>query len=80
MPAEVEGVMDSSVSGEEALGGAGRLEPLLLPLPSPHGLMRVFRPVVLAQALLMAAREAQLASGRTIGAQLGLSRCRTWAR
>jgi len=47
-----------------------RLEPLLFALSPPHNLVRVLRPVVLAQALLMAARQAQLASGRAVGAQL----------
>jgi hypothetical protein len=44
--AEVEEVADLIVSGEEALGLTGRLEPLHLPLASPGRLMGVFGPVV----------------------------------
>jgi dihydrodipicolinate synthase/N-acetylneuraminate lyase len=44
--AEVEEIVDLIVSGEEALGLAGRLEPLHLPLASSCRLMRVLCPVV----------------------------------
>src|SRR3954451_14675759 len=43
--AEVKQVVDLIVSGEEALGLAGRLEPLHLPLASPGRLARILRPV-----------------------------------
>src|SRR3954447_25971362 len=46
--AEVEQVVDLIVSGEEALGLAGRLEALHLPLPSSGRLMGILRPVVQA--------------------------------
>jgi len=39
---------------------------LLLALASPHRPVRVLGPVVLAQALLVAAREAQLTLSRTV--------------
>src|SRR4051794_28361912 len=44
--AEVEEIVDLIVSGEEALGLAGRLEALHLPLPSSGRLMGILRPVV----------------------------------
>src|SRR5215207_10128866 len=44
--AEVKQVVDLIVSGEEALGLAGRLEALPLSLASPGRLMRILRPVV----------------------------------
>src|SRR5215210_7676018 len=44
--AEMEQVADLVVSGEEALGLAGRLEPLHLPLPSPRRLVRILGSVI----------------------------------
>src|SRR5918997_1038828 len=44
---DVEGVVGGGVHGDEALGGAGRLEALHLPLPSAERLVRGFGPVVL---------------------------------
>jgi len=48
-----EGVVDRRVKGEEALRGAGRLEPLELPLSSSDRLVRVIGPIVPPQTLLM---------------------------
>src|SRR3954470_18383095 len=39
-------VVDPIMGGEKALGRAGRLEPLHLPLASPRRLVRILRPVV----------------------------------
>lgn len=44
----VEGVVDGRVGGDEQLGGALALEPLLLPLSSAYRQVRVLRPVVLS--------------------------------
>src|SRR5829696_1735455 len=44
--AEVEEVGNLIVSGEEALGLAGRLEPLHLPLASPRRLVRILGSVI----------------------------------
>ena len=69
MMLDVEGVVYGGVRGEEALSGAGGLEPLHLALPSSHRLVRVLRPIVLAQALLMLRRHAKLGLGGSIGGQ-----------
>src|SRR5215207_3371097 len=60
MTLDVEGIVDGGVRGEKSLSGAGGLEPLHLALPSSHRLVRVLRPIVLAQALLMLGRHADL--------------------
>ena len=69
MALDVEGVVDGAVRGEEALSGAGGLEPLHLALPSSHRLVRVLRPIVLAQALLVFCRHADLGFCGAIGGQ-----------
>src|SRR5215472_15076972 len=50
---KVEGVVNGGVHAEKALGGSSRLEALQLALASSHCLMRVFRPIVIPQPLLM---------------------------
>ena len=70
MALKVERVVDWRMHREKALGRAGRREALLLAFAPPDRLMRVSRPVVFPQALLVAARQTQLASGRAVGAQL----------
>ena len=47
---KIEGVIDRSVGGKEALGGALTLKLLLLPFPSSDDEMRVFGPVVFPHA------------------------------
>jgi hypothetical protein len=66
----VEGVVDSGMDAEKTLGGARRPEPLHLALSSPHDLMRVFSAIILSEALVMRAGEAQLTESRAVGAQL----------
>ena len=62
--------LKGGVAGEEALsGGTKRLEALHLPFSSSDRLMRVLRPVVLPQALLMAGRESNNLEGSPIGAE-----------
>src|SRR3712207_3740784 len=50
---DVERVVGGGVHGDEALGGAGRLELLHLPFSPSHGLVRDLGAVVLPQAPLM---------------------------
>ena len=58
---KVERVVDHGMDREKAL---------LLSLSPSHNLVRILGPIVLAQALLMVTTQAQLASGRSVGAQL----------
>jgi hypothetical protein len=48
MALQVEGIVNGGVHAEKTLGGASRLEPLHLALPSSHGLMRVLGSIVFA--------------------------------
>ena len=57
MALEVEGVVDGGVHAENALCGARRLEPLHFTLASAHRLMRVLRPIVLSEPLLVGAAQ-----------------------
>jgi hypothetical protein len=66
----VEGVVDGGMDVEKSLRGSRRLEPLHLALSSPHDLMGVFSAIVLSEAAIMRAREAQLPESRAVGAQL----------
>lgn len=69
-----EGIGDGGVSSEEALRRARRAEALHLALSSPDRDVRAtFRPVVLALALDVFRREAQLASRCAIGPYAGRS-------
>ena len=69
MMLKVEGVVNRTVHAEEALGGSSRLEPLLLALSSPHGLMRILRPIILPKRLLMRTGQSETAERRGVGAQ-----------
>jgi hypothetical protein len=61
--------VDGGVHAEEALGGSSRIEPLLLALSSPHGLMRILRPIILPKRLLMRTGQSETAERRGVGAQ-----------
>jgi hypothetical protein len=67
---EVERVVDGGVHAEKELNGASRLEALQLALASSHSLMRVFRPIVLSQLVLMRAGQSQTPEYRGVRAQL----------
>ena len=55
MALQVEGVLNGGVHTEKTLGGVSRLEPLHFALALSHCLMRVFRPIVIPQPLLLRA-------------------------
>jgi hypothetical protein len=57
MALTVEGIVDRGMHAQEALGGSSRLEPLHLALASSHRLMRVLRPIVLSEPLLVGAAQ-----------------------
>jgi hypothetical protein len=69
MALDVEGVLDRGVNGEEPLRRSGRFETLHLPFPSTYRQVRILGPIVLAQALLMASRQAQFCLGRSVGSR-----------
>jgi len=48
MALKIEGIVDRGVHAQKPLGGSSRLEPTQLAFAPPHGLMRVFRSVVLS--------------------------------
>jgi hypothetical protein len=62
----IEGVVDGGMDVEKTLRRPGRLEPLHLALSSPHDLMGVFSAIVLSEAPLMRAGEAQLPESRAV--------------
>jgi hypothetical protein len=66
----VESIVDGGMDAEETLSGSRRLEPLHLAFSSPHDLMGVFSAIVLSEASIVRAGEAQLPESRTVGAQL----------
>jgi hypothetical protein len=66
---EVEGIVDGGMHAEEALGGSSRLEPLQLALSASHGLMRILRPIVFPEPLLMRTGQSETAERRGVGAQ-----------
>ena len=70
MALQVESVVDGGVKAEEALRRSGRLEALHLALAPTHHLMRILRPIVFSQALLMVAGKSEMPEGSAIGAQL----------
>src|SRR5439155_19312846 len=70
MSLTIEGVVDGGMDAEKTLGGSRRLEPLHFALSSSHDLMGVFSAIVLSEASVMRAGEAQLPEGRAVGAQL----------
>ena len=67
MALEIEGAANGALDADEALGGAGRLEAPQLPFSPPHRLVWSLGPVVLAQALLMPRRKAELGKLGHIG-------------
>jgi hypothetical protein len=67
---QVEGVVNRSVHAEEAPGRSRRLEALQFALPSSDCLMRVFRPIVVPQPLLMRTGKPETLERRGVGAQL----------
>jgi hypothetical protein len=73
----VEGIVDGGMDVEKPLRGSRRLEPPDLTLSSPHDLMGVFGAIVLSEASIVRAGEAQLPESRAVGAQLvGDQQCR----
>jgi len=69
MALKVEGVVDGGMHAEKTLNGASRLEPLHFVLSSSHRLMRVFRPIVIPQPLLMRTGKPETPERRGVGAQ-----------
>ena len=67
---DVEGVVDSSVSGEESLGRAPTFKSLHLAFSSPRWLVRVFCSVVTPSATLMAPLYPKVASRCSIRPQI----------
>ena len=70
MALKVEDVVDGSVHAEKTLGGARRLKALHFVLSSSHCLMRVFRPIVHPEPLLMRTGESEAPERDGVGAQL----------
>src|SRR4028119_1606295 len=66
---DVERVVGGGVHGDEALGGAGRLETPHLAFPPPHWLVRNLGPVVFPQALLVAGGDAAFGARGAAGAR-----------
>ena len=64
MALQVEGVVNGGMGGEKALSGSWRLEPLKFSLSSPDWLVRILRPIVLSQPLLMARAQTDVAECR----------------
>jgi hypothetical protein len=62
----VEGVVDRGMDVEKTLRGSRRLEPLHLALASPRRLMRILRAIILSEASIVRASEAQLPESRAI--------------
>jgi hypothetical protein len=50
---KIEGIVDGGIHAEEALGGSHRFEALHFALASSHCLMRILRPIVPSELLLM---------------------------
>ena len=69
MALKVEGVVNRSVNAEETLGRSRRLEPLQFALPSSDCLMRILRPIILSEPLLMRTGQTETAQRRSVGAQ-----------
>ena len=70
MALHVEGVEDSGVKRQEALGSSGRFEALHLALAPSCRLVRILSPIVLAQAPLVASRQSDFGLCRAVRAQL----------
>ena len=63
MTLQVEGVVNRSVHAEEALGRSRRLEPLQLALASADSLMRILRPVIFSEPLLVRTGQTERGTG-----------------
>ena len=70
MTLDVERVVNGGVNGQEALGRSGRFEPLHLTLAPSCRLMRILGPIVLAQAPLVASRQADFGLCGAVRAKL----------
>ena len=70
---KVETVVNGGVHAEEALGRSSRLEPLQLALASSHCLMRILRPIVVPQPLLMRTGQPETPERRGEAGPLGQS-------
>ena len=68
---QIEGVVNGGVHAEKALGGSNRLEPLQLALASAHHLMRVLRPIVHSEPLVVGAGQPQSPERRGVGSAAG---------
>ena len=66
----VEGVVNGGIDIQKTLRGSRRLESLHLAFSSPHDLMGVFSAIVLSEASIVRASEAQLPESRAVRAQL----------
>src|SRR6202048_396575 len=70
MALEVEGIVDGGMNAQKALRRGRRFEALHLALAPAHHLMRILRPIVFSQALLMVAGKSEMPKGSAVGAQL----------
>ena len=70
MAPEVEGIMDGGMNAQKASRRCRRFEALHLALAPAHDLMRILRPIVFSQALLMVAGKPEMLEGSAVGAQL----------
>src|SRR6267378_8284048 len=66
---QIERIVNGGVYAEETLGRSSGLEALLLALSSSHGLMRILRPIILPEPLLMWTGQSETAERRGVGAQ-----------
>ena len=69
MSLDVEDVVNGGVDRDEALGRASRFEALHLALSSTHWLVRVFRPVIGTQSLVVPPREPDKLQRRAVGSE-----------
>src|ERR1700719_64836 len=70
MALEGEGIVDGSVNAQKALRRCRSFEALHLALAPAYHLMRILRPIVFSQALLMVAGKSEMPEGSAVGAQL----------
>ena len=70
MALKIERVVDCGIDAEEALRRSGRFKPLHLALSSAHGLMGILNAIVLSEALIMRAGQAELPESRSVRTQL----------
>src|ERR1700719_4896182 len=70
MALKVEGIVDGGMNAQKALRRCRRFEALHLALAPSHYLVRILRPIVFSQALLMVAGKPEMPEGSAVGAQL----------